>query len=109
MSEAEQRQIRAMALLEVEEAKQQLALLQAKVQRWCKLHGKISQLLAQARREDAHLRRVVVESRQDVDRNIDALREVMDIDAVLNLDDQLREAADRVQQAEAERKRLGFS
>lgn len=106
---AEQRQIKAMALLEVEEAKQQLALLQAKLQRWYKLHGTISSLLAQTRRDSPHMKGLAAESRQEVDRNIAALREVMDLDAVLALDDQLREAAERVVAAEAERKRLGFS
>jgi hypothetical protein len=51
MSEEEQRQIKAMALLEAEEAKSALALLRSKADQWIVSHDLVSRMLSLAKRE----------------------------------------------------------
>ena len=110
MSEAEQKQIRAMALLEVEEAKAALALLRSKANRWKAAHDLVSKVLSHAKRELATL---VVEPDCKVERwNLEnatpPFGEAMNVNAVLALDDELKAAYLRVKNAEAEKKALGF-
>lgn len=109
MSEQEQRTIRAMALLEVEEAKQHLALLQAKATQWSKLYAKVGALLSRMVRADAHFRDLAEQARPEAERAAAELQEVLNLNAVLQLDDDIAAAVARLEQAETTRKRLGFS
>lgn len=109
MGELAQRQTLAMALLEVEEATHHLALLQAKARNWHKLHEIIGPFLLQMRRDSEYVQGLVGQTREDIRSNLDAMREAMSIDAIFALDAELEAAALRVDEAEAQRKRLGLS
>ena len=108
MSEQEQRTIRAMALLEVEEARRDLALLQAKAGSWYRLHEKVSQLLSRIRRTELPLERAAAESRAAVLSNKEEIENVLDLDAILALDDALIAAVSRLNTAMQNKKSLGF-
>ena len=110
MSEAEQKQIKAMALLEAEEAKAALALLRSKANRWIEAHDLTSKMLGHAKRDLATL---VVDPeckmvRRDLEDAAPSFGGAMSIDAILALDDELKAADLRVKKAEAEKKALGF-
>jgi len=110
MSEAEKKQLKAMALLEAEEAKAALALLRSKANRWIEYHDLVSKMLSHAKRE---LVTLVIDpdcrtERRNVEDAISSFGEAMNIEAVLALDDELKIADLRVKRADAEKKALGF-
>ena len=110
MSEAEQKQIKAMALLEAEEAKAALALLRSKANRWIAAHELVSKMLGHSKRELATL---VVDpdckiERWNLENAAPSFGEAMNVNAVLALDDELKTAALRVKKAEDDKKALGF-
>lgn len=109
MSEKEKREIQGAALLEVEDAKADLALLRAKLQRWYLLQEKICHLLARGKRDGAHLESAAKEARADILKNLPAVTEVMNIDAVLSLDAEVEAAVERLKKAEAAKRDLGFA
>ena len=108
MSEQEKRNIRAMALLEVEEARAHLALLQAKLGNWQKLQEKVYHLLARGRRWDAHMESVAKEARRDVLLHKEEIAQVMDLEAILRLDEEVLQAVDGLSIAIKNKKALGF-
>jgi hypothetical protein len=110
MSGEEQRNIKAMALLEAEEAKAELALLRAKADQWIAYHDLVSRMLGHAKRTPAV--QVV-----DLDNQIERLNleqyapsfgDAMNINAILALDDELKSALLRSKKADDRKKDLGF-
>jgi hypothetical protein len=111
MSEEEKRQIRAMVLLEAEEAKAALALLRAKADQWIDAHDLVSKMLSHAKRE---LVTLVVDSdckveRWNLENAVPSFGEAMKINAVLALDDELKAACIRLNNANARKRGLGFN
>jgi hypothetical protein len=109
MSEDEKRAIRAAALLEFEEAKDDLALLRAKAEQWRKRVEKVQHLLTRMRRDDAGMERAAVETRMELAAHLPATVEAMNIEAVFALDGELQTAVQRLKKAEAAKKALGFN
>jgi len=110
MSEAEQKQIKAMVLLEAEEARASLALLRSKANQWIAAHNLASNMLAHAKRE---LVTLVIDPDCKVERwNLEnaapPFGEAMNVNAILALDDELKAAAVRLKKAEDDKKALGF-
>lgn len=111
MSDEEQRQIKAMVLLEAEEAKAALALLRSKADQWRASHELVSKMLALAKREpvtsviDPDCKTV----RWDLENTAVSFGEAMNVNAVLALDDALKAAFARLENAKARKKELGFS
>jgi hypothetical protein len=111
MSEEEKRQIRAMALLEAEDAKAALALLRSKADQWIASHDLVSKMLGHAKRRSATL---IVDPESKIERlNLESAApsfgEAMNIQAIFALDDDLKTAALRLKSSEIRKKVLGFS
>jgi hypothetical protein len=110
MSESEEKQIRAMALLEAEEAKAALALLRSKANRWIAFHDLVARALSLSKREPVT---AIVDPdcqniRRELENAIPSCGEAMNVSAIFALDDEMKAACLRVQKAEAEKKALGF-
>lgn len=111
MSEEEKRQIKAMVLLEAEEAKAALAILRAKADQWINSHALVSKMLGHAKRE---LVTLVIDPDCKVERwNLEnaapSFGEAMNVNAVLALDAELKAAYIRLDNANARKKGLGFN
>jgi hypothetical protein len=111
MSEAERKQIEAMALWEAEEARRALALLRSKADQWIASHDLVSRMLGHAKRGLATL---VVDpdsgiNRRNLENAAPSFGEAMSIDAIFALDDALEAAYLRLKKAETAKKELGFN
>lgn len=98
MSNEEKRKIRAAALLEVAEAQEHLALLEAKMAQWNSIHRKLANLsgLAKGTRHCGTgelARQQLVECRGE-------LPTATDLDALFGLDREITEAIERLAHAE---------
>jgi len=111
MNDEEQRQIKAMVLLEAEEAKAALALLRAKADQWIALHELVSKMLGHAKRNLATLMLDpdCKTERLNLEKAAPSFSKAMNIDAVLALDDDLKAAYTRVKNAEVRKMELGFN
>lgn len=108
MSESEKRQLRAMALLEVAEAQEHLALLRVKAERWSMLAQGVCHLLARSKRDGAAMEAAAAEQRSRVERDREETVAMLDLDAVLALDTELSDAVDRLKAAIKQRDSLGL-
>lgn len=109
MSEDEKRAIRGAALLEAEDAKDELALLRAKSVQWCRAHSHVEQLLVKMGREDSNPMSDPAADRAAIEKNMFLYTDTMTIQAVLALDKELERAVTRLENAEAAKKSLGFA
>ena len=111
MSNEEQRKVKAMALLEVEEAKAALAVLRAKANQWAASHDLASRMLSCAMRTPAGQ---LVDpgnktGRWDFEQATSSFGDAMKVEAILALDDELNAAFVRLKRAEECKKDLGFA
>ena len=109
MSDDEKKAIKMAALYEFEDAKDALALIRAKAAQWQHLHEKVLHLLVRGRRDSAHLESAAKDAKAAVLAQLPAIKEVMDINAVLALDAELEAAVSRLKKAEQSKKELGFT
>jgi hypothetical protein len=111
MTQEERRNIRAMALLEVEDAKAELAILRVKAGQWMAAHERASKMLAAAMRNPATQ---LIDpgnktGRWDFEQAIPSFGDAMKVEAILALDDELNAAFVRLKRAEECKKDLGFA
>jgi hypothetical protein len=109
MTQKEERDIKAMALLEREEARASLAVLRAKAERYRRLYGMATALIARAAREGAQMESLAREARQQIEQNASDLETILSMDALLQLDDELAEGAERLRVAVEQCRALGFN
>jgi len=86
MSGEEKRAIKGAVLLEVEEAKEALALLRAKAEQWRRAHEKVSNLLVKMKRDDAYLESGAPEARQEIANHSGAIAAAMDLKRLIHTD-----------------------
>jgi hypothetical protein len=106
MSEDEKRAIKGAVLLELEEAKDALALLRAKAEQWYQAHQKVTHLLARMKRDSAQLESAARDARMEIASNSRTISIVMNLDSVLALDSELEAAVGRLQKAEDAKRQL---
>ena len=86
-------------LLELEEAKEALALLRAKADQWHRALERVSTLLSRMKRDCLHGEATVAEARAAVMAERTALSSAVDLNAVLELDQSLEAATARLKKA----------
>ncbi len=97
--------------MEAEEAKSELALLRAKADQWIAFHEVVTKALGHFKRGLATL---VIDPESKTERwNLEQIApsfgEAMNIAAILRLDDDLKAAYNRVENANSKEKETGFS
>lgn len=108
MSGEEKRRIKADALLEHEEAKQELGMLRAKAAKWHRALQSISILLDHGARSDQYLKTKAIEARMALGADQAGIGSMVDPTAVLALDAEIEAAVVRVRKAEDAKKQAGF-
>jgi len=100
-----------MVLLEAEEAKAALALLRAKADQWIASHELVVKMLSHAKRNPATF---IVDpeckaERLNLERAGSSFGDAMNVSASLRLDDELKAAYLRAENANSRKKELGFN
>jgi len=80
---SEKRKLRGEALLAVEDAKEQLALLRVKAASWARLFENVHYLLVRMNRDSSVMQDAAVRTRRDVEARLSETVEAMDLQAVL--------------------------
>ena len=106
MSDQEQRQIKAMALLEVEDAKSELTALRAKADTWIASLNMAVSILETAKAEDPT--DAILVNRFEA-RFTSGVREALNFDGLMKLKTDLDTAILRLKRAENRKKDFGFA
>ena len=108
MTAQDERNLKALALLECEEARQQLALLRAKADQMRKCYEEAARMLAIAKRDQAHREDAAAIARAALQERRHFLGTPFNLDDVFALDNELCAAAERLRDAQQRRKELGL-